>query len=272
MLSGNSDEVGGDQRRIRAGRLDKPILTPGDAAGAAGEPPAWRWRRTPSVIPGCGAATADGTEQQCHDRYRQSGSPSPVGHAGFASASASAQPVPPRQIHRVCAPGPMIAENPPTAPNGGSGIARHVRACRGMAGSGTGSHRVRGGVTGHPYHPGSARAVLLPAPLPFQRSHFALRLRCIIAATGIGAASNCYQQTDLSSHARSQSTSAKAGPGRHKDALPTICGYRGLLRDCGGCSRSSGFALAVVAGRSGSAQMVVRLMSLPSSMRWPGTS
>jgi hypothetical protein len=31
-------------------------------------------------------------------------------------------------------------------------------------------------------------------------------------------------------------------------------------------------ALAVVAGRQGSAQMVVRLMSLPSSMRWPGTS
>ena len=31
-------------------------------------------------------------------------------------------------------------------------------------------------------------------------------------------------------------------------------------------------ALAVIAGRQGSAQMVVRLMSLPSSMRWPGTS
>jgi hypothetical protein len=34
----------------------------------------------------------------------------------------------------------------------------------------------------------------------------------------------------------------------------------------------SGSALAVVVGRQGSAQMVVRLMSLPSSMRWPGTS
>ncbi len=53
---------------------------------------------------------------------------------------------------------------------------------------------------------------------------------------------------------------------------PPICGYRGLLRDRGGYSRSSGSALAVVAGRPGSAQMVVRLMSLPSSMRWPGTS
>jgi hypothetical protein len=51
-----------------------------------------------------------------------------------------------------------------------------------------------------------------------------------------------------------------------------ICGYGGLLRDCGDYSRSSGSALAVVAGRQGSAQMVVRLMSLPSSMRWPGTS
>jgi hypothetical protein len=30
--------------------------------------------------------------------------------------------------------------------------------------------------------------------------------------------------------------------------------------------------IQVVAGRQGSAQMVVRLMSLPSSMRWPGTS
>ena len=48
-----------------------------------------------------------------------------------------------------------------------------------------------------------------------------------------------------------------------------IEGYRG---DCGGYSRSSGSALAVAAGRQGSAQMVVRLMSLPSSMRWPGTS
>jgi hypothetical protein len=35
--------------RIRAGRLDKPILTPGDAARAAGEPPARRWRRTPPL-------------------------------------------------------------------------------------------------------------------------------------------------------------------------------------------------------------------------------
>jgi hypothetical protein len=50
--------------------------------------------------------------------------------------------------------------------------------------------------------------------------------------------------------------------------MATSRGYLGLLPDCRGCSRSS----QLFPGRQGSAQMVVCLMSLPSSMRWPGTS
>jgi hypothetical protein len=36
---------------IRAGRSNKPTLTPGDAARATGEPPARRWRRPPLSYP-----------------------------------------------------------------------------------------------------------------------------------------------------------------------------------------------------------------------------
>ena len=44
------------------------------------------------------------------------------------------------------------------------------------------------------------------------------------------------------------------------------------LRDCGGYSRYSGLRSRLLAVVPESAQTVVGLMSLPSSMRWPGTS
>jgi hypothetical protein len=54
--------------------------------------------------------------------------------------------------------------------------------------------------------------------------------------------------------------------------MPTSRGYLGLLPDCGVAPDLPVLRSQLFPGRQGSAQMVVCLMSLPSSMRWPGTS